>query len=117
LPFTKHVRWNALGGLPLGAIASWFAWDGRVSRSESVLLVGLCVLYVAIICRVEKHAPSLGEVDVLEKSHQRKLASGIGRELFLVLLGIAAMVSWPATIHTSCEFRCEIYSPATLISC
>lgn len=54
LPFGKQVRRYALLSLPLGGIATAFVWDGSVDRLEGGLLVGLYILYVAIIWRVER---------------------------------------------------------------
>ena len=34
LPFGRRVRRYALAGLPLGALAAGFAWDGRVGRGS-----------------------------------------------------------------------------------
>ena len=39
LPFGRRVRRYALLGLPLGAIGTWFAWDGVVTRTEGAVLI------------------------------------------------------------------------------
>ncbi len=60
LPFRTVVMRYAVLGLPLGAIAAWFAWDGQVSRWEGAILVALYVLYVAAIWWAERKPPALG---------------------------------------------------------
>src|SRR5579863_7873105 len=49
LPFRGPVMRYAGLGLPIGAVAAWIAWDGAVTRAQGALLVGLYVLYVAVI--------------------------------------------------------------------
>jgi len=98
LPFGKHVRRYALFSVPIGAIATAFVWNGQVDRLEGALLVGLYILYVAIIWIVERHPPTLGETEELEEA-QAKLAnaeggniqSRISKELLLVIAGVIAM--------------------------
>src|SRR5579883_436002 len=98
LPFGKQVRRYALLSLPLGGIATVSVWDGRVDRLEGGLLVGLYVLYVAIIWLVERRPPALGETEELAEA-QAKLAatdpqgtpSRVGKALLLVLAGVMAM--------------------------
>ena len=95
LPFRKGVMRYALLGLPLGATTIWLAWDGTVSRVEGALLIALYLLYVAVIWRAERKPPTIGEVGELLEA-QQEAASGrpprVGRDLFLVLAGVAAMV-------------------------
>lgn len=98
LPFGKHIRRYALFSVPIGAIAAASVWDGQVDRLEGVFLVGLYILYVAIIWIVERHPPTLGETEEIEEA-QAKLATTepnntqfrISKELLLVLAGIIAM--------------------------
>lgn len=94
LPFRKGVMRYALLGLPLGAIGTWFAWDGSVSRVEGAILVALYLLYVAVIWIAERKPPTIGEVGELLEA-QEEAASGrpprVGRDLVLVLAGVAAM--------------------------
>ena len=98
LPFGQQVQRYAWLSLPLGAIATAFVWDGRVDRLEGGLLVGLYILYVALIWRVERRPPALGETEELAEA-QAKLAatdpqgtpSRVGKDLLLVLAGVAAM--------------------------
>lgn len=97
LPFGGSVRRYAVLGLPLGAIAAWIAWDGAVGRLEGALLVALYLAYVATIWAIERRPPSLGETSELEEAIEEvgnEVGPGtgrIGRELLLVLAGVAAM--------------------------
>lgn len=94
LPFRKSVMRYALLGLPLGAIAAWFSWDGIVSRIEGVALIALYVAYVALIWVIEHRRPSLGEVGELEEAEEasrRGAKARVGRELLFVVLGVIAM--------------------------
>lgn len=97
LPFGRSVRRYAVLGLPLGAIAAWIAWDGAVGRLEGALLVALYLAYVATIWAIERRPPSLGETSELEEAIEEvgnEVGPGtgrIGRELLLVLAGVAAM--------------------------
>ena len=94
LPFNRAVMRYALLGLPLGAIGTWFAWDGRVDRVEGGILVALYILYVAVIWWAERKPPTIGEVGELVEA-QEAAASGraprVGRDLALVVAGVAAM--------------------------
>jgi cation:H+ antiporter len=99
LPFGKRVMRYALLGLPIGAIAVGVMWDGQVTRFEGAGLVGLYVLYVGSIWMIERQPPALGETEVLEETaeklaHERpeQQKSRVGRELLLVLAGLAGMV-------------------------
>ena len=95
LPFRRPVMRYAAFGLPLGAVAVWFAWDGQVGRVEGAILVGLYVLYVALIWVLERRPPLLGEVG--EVAEARAFAADgigpgrLGRDLALVLAGIVGM--------------------------
>ncbi len=91
LPFGKGVMPYAIGGLPLGIIASYIMWDGAVSRAEGLLLVALYILFVAVIWTWERKPPALGETEELEEA-KTKAHSPISKELGLVLLGLLAMV-------------------------
>ena len=98
LPFGRQVQRYAWLSLPLGAIATAFVWDGRVDRLEGGLLVGLYILYVALIWRVERRPPALGETEELAEAQATLAAtdsqgtpSRVGKDLLLVLAGVAAM--------------------------
>lgn len=90
LPFGPRVRRYALFGLPVGAVAVLFAWDGRSGRVEGAVLVALYVAYVAAIWVAERRPPTLGETAELDE--QRDPSRRAGRELVLVLAGVAAMI-------------------------
>lgn len=108
LPFGLRVRRYALFGLPVGAISVAVAWDGRVDRAEGAALVALYVAYVAAIWIVERQPPALGETAELED--EREPARRLGRELALVLAGVAGMVlgatlSLVVLVRSSCVNR------------
>ena len=90
LPFGRRVRRYALFGIPVGAVSVAAMWDGHASRVEGGLLVALYAAYVAAIWIAERQPPSLGEVAELDEVRQP--TGRIGRELGLVLAGVAAMV-------------------------
>jgi len=94
LPFRAAVMRYALLGLPLAAVGTWFAWDGRVDRIEGLVLVALYALYVAVIWLAERRPPALGEVGELAEAREAAVAGKqrrVGRDLALVLAGIIAM--------------------------
>lgn len=92
LRFSNSALRYALLGLPLGAVGTWFAWDGSVSRLEGAILIALYVAYVSLIWIVERHPPTFGEVGELSEAQARPNDSKrAGSDLLFVLLGIAAM--------------------------
>lgn len=96
LPFRGAALRYAALGLPIGAVAAWIAWDGSVTRAQGALLVGLYVLYVAVIWIVERRPPMLGETEEIEEAREkaakeRGAQRRIGRELALLFAGVAAM--------------------------
>lgn len=95
LPFRTAVMRYALLGLPLGAIGAWIAWNGEVSRADGALLVTLYIVYVAAIWLIERKPPALGEVHALEEAREAakrgEPTHRVGRDLMLVLAGVAAM--------------------------
>ncbi|MDQ6867727.1 MAG: sodium:calcium antiporter [Pseudomonadota bacterium] len=94
LPFRSSVMRYLLLGVPLGAIGTWFAWDGEVGRSEGAVLVALYVLYVGVIWWAERKPPALGEVGELAEAREKAEADGkrrVGRDLAMVLVGVGAM--------------------------
>jgi len=96
LPFDRRVRRYALAGLPAGVLAALFAWDGVVSRVEGVVLVAAYVVFVAAIWMIERQPPALGETGEVaeaqaEVSDDEATAGRVGRELALVVAGVAAM--------------------------
>jgi cation:H+ antiporter len=93
LPFGPQVRRYALLALPLGVVAAAVAWNGRIGRPAGALLVALYVAYVAAIWIRERRPPALGEVAELAEAHSgsRARPRRVGRELGLVLAGVAAL--------------------------
>ena len=90
LPFGRRVRRYAIAGLPLGALAAWFSWDGRVSRAEGFALVVAYAVFVATIWVIERQPPALGETAELAEASANP-PSRVGRELVMVLAGVTAM--------------------------
>ncbi len=89
LPFRGSALRYALLGLPLAAMGSYIAWDGRVSRVAGAVLILFYVAYVAAIWLIEKQPPALGEVGELDEAGE-----GAGRplrDISLVLGGLLAM--------------------------
>lgn len=81
--------------LPLGALAARIAWSGAVSRVEGAVLVALYAAYVALIWRLERRPPRLGEVAEIEEARgkaARGAAPHTWRDLALVASGVAAMI-------------------------
>ena len=102
LPFGPRVRRYALLALPVGLVAVVLVWDGHLGRPEGALLVGLYAAYVALIWVAERHPPALGEVSELDDHEPQPAASTgaavptrarsrVGRDLLLVVAGLAAM--------------------------
>ncbi|MHB8465282.1 MAG: sodium:calcium antiporter [Acidimicrobiales bacterium] len=94
LPFGRRVRRYGLVGLPLGAACAALAWGGHVSRAGGALLVGLYVVYVAGIWVLEGEPPALGETAELAEARDVAATAThrrVGRDLFIILAGIAAM--------------------------
>lgn len=91
LPFSPRVRRYALAGLPLGALAAAFAWNGTVTRIEGALLVTAYVAFIAVIWIIERQPPTLGETAELGEAEATSTTGRVGRELLLVLSGVAAM--------------------------
>jgi cation:H+ antiporter len=105
LPFGPRVRRYALLALPVGVVAVGLVWDGHLGRGEGALLVSLYAAYVALIWVAERHPPTLGELSELDDHDDEPQAaagstgatvptrarSRVGRDLLLVLAGLAAM--------------------------
>ena len=93
LPFGRGgFRYGAFA-LPLLAGSVAFAWDGRLGHAEGALLVAGYVAYVALIWIIERRPPALGESAEIEEALEDATPSRrIGRELGVVLAGLAAMV-------------------------
>jgi cation:H+ antiporter len=91
LPFGPRVRRYALLALPLGVVAAILAWNGHVGRIQGAVLVVLYVAYVAAIWLRERRPPVLGEVAELGETESVTPARRVGRELALVLAGVATL--------------------------
>lgn len=102
LPFPPRVRRYALLALPVGVVASAFAWDGRVSRLEGAVLVAAYAGYVALIWRQERRPPTLGEVEEIDEAREAVGSGGasgrVGWELVLVVVGTGAIVAGAALL-------------------
>jgi cation:H+ antiporter len=92
LPFGRRVLRYGVLALPLGILAVAFAWDGRVGRAEGGVLVAGYVAYVAGIWVAERRPPTLGETGELEEAAESAAGGRVGRELVVVVAGLAAMV-------------------------
>jgi cation:H+ antiporter len=104
LPFGPRVRRYALLALPVGVVAAVLVWDGHLGRGEGAVLVGLYAAYVGLIWVAERQPPALGELSELDDHDGEPQAtvtptgavptrarSRVGRDLLLVLAGLAAM--------------------------
>jgi cation:H+ antiporter len=92
LPFGSSVLRYGVLGLPLAGIAAAFAWEGNVTRLEGLLLVGLYAAYIAAIWLAERRPPVLGETaELTEAKESTTRQRRVGRELALVVAGVAAM--------------------------
>lgn len=89
LPFGRSIRRYALGGLAAGILAAVLMWDGTVTRVEGVVLVAAYVAFVAVIWRLERQPPSLGEAGELDEAPQ--VGGRVGVDFGYVLAGLAAL--------------------------
>jgi cation:H+ antiporter len=115
LPFGRPVRRYALLAVPLGVVAAATAWGGRVSRPVGALLVGFYVGYVALIWVVERRPPALGELAELGERVEPR-PRRVGRELALVLVGVAALALGSILVVESVRSISEIESTQTNVS-
>jgi cation:H+ antiporter len=68
------------------------AWDGTVTRAEGLLLVAAYVVFIVVIWVVERRPPALGETSELDEAAEAVPGGRrVGRELVLVIAGVAAM--------------------------
>ena len=92
LPFDERVRRYGLAGLLAGTHAAWIAWDGNVTRLEGIVLVTGYVTFIIVIWVIERAPPALGETaELTEGADDQTPSHRVGRELLLVLAGVAAM--------------------------
>jgi cation:H+ antiporter len=116
LPFGRRVRRYALLALPLGAVAAVVAWNGRVGRVAGALLVALYVGYVAAIWLRERRPPALGEVAELGETEDGAPPRRVGRELALVLVGVAALAVGSIVLVEAIRSISDIESTQTNLS-
>jgi cation:H+ antiporter len=89
IPFGHRVRRYALGGLATALLSGFIRWDGAITRPEGAVLVAAYVAFVASIWILERQPPALGET--AELNEVRSDTSPIGRDLILVIVGLAAL--------------------------
>ncbi len=118
LPFGPRVRRYAWLGLPPAVVAVSLAWDGRVGRLAGALLVALYVAYVAVIWVVERKPPALGETGEVEEARSGSLPvrARVGRELALVLVGVAAMAAGASILVEAVRRLTHVESTQTDLS-
>jgi cation:H+ antiporter len=118
LPFGPRVRRYALLALPLGVVAAAVAWNGRVGRPAGAFLVTLYVAYVAAIWIRERRPPALGEAAELADADSgwRARPRRVGRELGLVLAGVAALAIGSIVLVESIRSISGIESTQTNLS-
>jgi cation:H+ antiporter len=118
LPFGPRVRRYALLALPLGVVAAGVAWNGRVGRPAGAFLVVLYIAYVAAIWIRERRPPALGEVAELADADSRSRARPrrVGRELGLVLAGVATLAIGSIVLVESIRSISGIESTQTNLS-
>lgn len=91
VPMGPRIRRYAFGGLAAGLLATVMLWDGSVGRVAGGALVLAYVAFVAVIWRAERRPPSLGEVGELDEDHEG--GGRVGKELFLVVAGVALLTA------------------------
>jgi cation:H+ antiporter len=89
LPFGRTVQRYAFGGLATGILATVLMWDGELKRVEGAVLVGAYVVFIGVIWIVERRPPTIGEMSELDEDVDP--GGRLGRDLALVLLGLAAL--------------------------
>lgn len=116
LPFRSKVLRYACVGLPLGALASFFTWNGRLSRMDGAILVLLYLVYIGTIWLLERKPPSLGEVSELEEATNSNAEQGrIGREFLFVMTGLIAMSLGATALVDSVRYFIRAESAQTVI--
>lgn len=114
LHFRGRVLLYALAAIPVGAVCVALSWDGELSRPEGLLLVGLYVAYVAVIWRLERAPPLLGEVEVLNEARAGAGRPGrVGREFLLVFAGLAAMAGGASLLVESVRRLTDVEATQT----
>ncbi len=116
LPFGRRVRRYALLALPLGALAAVVAWNGHVGRVAGASLIALYVGYVAAIWLRERRPPALGEVAELGETENGAPTRRVGRELALVLVGVAALAVGSIVLVEAIRSISDVESTQTNLS-
>jgi cation:H+ antiporter len=118
VPFSTRVRRYALLALPAGIVAVVFAWDGSVGRPEGLVLVTGYVAYVALIWFKERRPPALGETGEIDEALESPCTrSGrVSRELVLVLVGTAAIVTGASLLVEGVRRLTDIEADQTRLS-
>lgn len=91
MPFGVRVRRYGIGGLAAALVAGFMVWDGDVTRIEGAILVAGYVVFVAAIWILERQPPALGETAELNET--RNDTNWVGRDLVLVIVGLAALTA------------------------
>lgn len=91
----------------MGVIAAPIAvlWDGQLTRIEGGALVGLYIL----------HSAYLNRANGKRKNNERQSMHGLGRSLFLLILGIVILFVSSRIIVTQAESLMRIFSIAPVI--
>lgn len=94
--------WAMMGVI---AVPITVLWDERLTRPEGLFLVGVYGLHAFILNRDDK------------KSHRKSksLVKGLGRHLFVLVLGIGAMFMSSRLIVTSAEVIMGLFSIAPIV--
>lgn len=120
LPFGVRVRRYGLAALPVGVVCAAVAWGGRVSRLEGLGLVGLYVVYVAVIWAVEGQPPALGETAELDEARQHAATTTtrrrVGRDLAIIVAGVAAMAVGATVLVEAIRHLAHAQSSQTTLS-
>jgi cation:H+ antiporter len=93
LPLSARVRGYAVGASLAGVLCAIFASTGEIGRVAGVLLLLAYALLVAVIWRVEREPPAIGEVsEAYEELDERDSAGASATAVALVLVGVALMI-------------------------
>jgi len=96
VPFGRRVRRYAVGAAAAGLLAAAVLADGRVSRPEGALLIAAYAVLIAVVWRIEKAPPAIGELAEMQEHDSDDGGSehegtDEGRGLPGVLLGLVLM--------------------------
>jgi cation:H+ antiporter len=93
LPLSARVRGYAVGASLAGVLCAIFASAGEIGRVAGVLLLLAYASLVAVIWRVEREPPAIGEVsEAYEELDERDSAGASATAVALVLVGVALMI-------------------------